>query len=102
MAEERQTSEVGMNRRGFLGKLIGGVAAAAAVRTWPFRVYSFPAEVVPAFNPIDTSFYQLYTTYFIQNLPTMKGLIVSEYPGRLSAGRFKDSGFVPATQVFVP
>jgi hypothetical protein len=33
-----------MDRRGFLGKLIGGVAATAAVRTWPFRVYSFPPE----------------------------------------------------------
>jgi hypothetical protein len=34
-----------MNRRNFLGTLIGGVAAAAAVRTWPFRVYSFPTEL---------------------------------------------------------
>lgn len=33
-----------MNRRGFLGTLIGGVAAGAAVRSWPFRVYSFPSE----------------------------------------------------------
>ena len=32
-----------MNRRGFLGTLFGGVAASAAVRTWPFRVYSFPS-----------------------------------------------------------
>lgn len=32
-----------MNRRGFLGVLVGGVAVAAAARTWPFRVYSFPA-----------------------------------------------------------
>jgi hypothetical protein len=30
-----------MNRRGFLNSLIGGVATAAAVRTWPFRVFSF-------------------------------------------------------------
>ena len=34
-----------MNRRAFLSTLIGGVAAAAAVRTWPFRAYSFPSEV---------------------------------------------------------
>ena len=34
-----------MNRRNFLG-LLGGVAACAAVRTWPFRVYSFPQEIV--------------------------------------------------------
>jgi hypothetical protein len=34
-----------MNRRNFLGSLIGGVAAGAAVRTWPFRVYSFPSHL---------------------------------------------------------
>jgi len=26
--------------------MIGGVAAVAAVRTFPFRVFSFPAEIV--------------------------------------------------------
>jgi hypothetical protein len=36
-----------LSRRGFLGSLIGGVAAAAAVRTFPFRVFSFPAEIKP-------------------------------------------------------
>lgn len=36
-----------MDRRKFLSTLIGGVAAAAAVRTFPFRVFSFPKEVVP-------------------------------------------------------
>jgi hypothetical protein len=25
--------------------MVGGLAAAAAVRTWPFRVYSFPSEI---------------------------------------------------------
>jgi hypothetical protein len=35
-----------MNRRSFLKTLVGGVAGAAAVRTWPFRVFSFPSEVV--------------------------------------------------------
>jgi hypothetical protein len=34
-----------MNRRGFLGTLVGGVAAAAAVRTFPFKVFSFPTEI---------------------------------------------------------
>ena len=33
-----------MNRRNFLGLMVGGVAAAAAVRTFPFRVFSFPNE----------------------------------------------------------
>lgn len=32
-----------MNRRGFLRTLAGGAAAAVAVRTFPFRVYSFPS-----------------------------------------------------------
>lgn len=27
--------------------MVGGIATAAAVRTWPFRVYSFPAAVMP-------------------------------------------------------
>lgn len=34
-----------MNRRNFLTTLVGGVAVAAAVRTWPFRVYSFPTDI---------------------------------------------------------
>ena len=34
-----------MDRRAFIGSLVGGVATAAAVRTWPFRVYSFPTEI---------------------------------------------------------
>jgi len=37
-----------MNRRSFLGTLVGGVATVAAVRTWPFRVYSFPSAPVLA------------------------------------------------------
>src|SRR5215467_2098531 len=32
-----------MKRRNFL---IGGIAASAAVRTWPFRVYSFPSNII--------------------------------------------------------
>lgn len=35
-----------MDRRGFLKMLVGGVATAAAVRTFPFRVFSFPTEIV--------------------------------------------------------
>jgi len=34
-----------VNRRRFIGTLIGGVTASAAVRTFPFRVFSFPAEI---------------------------------------------------------
>jgi hypothetical protein len=40
------------DRRGFLKMLVGGVAAAAAVRSFPFRTFSFPTqpEIVPAFD----------------------------------------------------
>lgn len=41
-----------MNRRNFLQTLVGGVAAAAAVRTFPFRVFSFPKEVVSGVGPL--------------------------------------------------
>lgn len=34
-----------MNRRGFLGMMVGGLAATAAVRAFPFRVYSFPSKI---------------------------------------------------------
>jgi hypothetical protein len=34
-----------MERRDFLRAMLGGVAVAAAVRTFPFRVYSFPSQV---------------------------------------------------------
>lgn len=36
-----------MNRRNFLSTLIGGLAATAAVRSFPFRVFSFPKEIKP-------------------------------------------------------
>lgn len=35
-----------MNRRSFFNKIVGGVAATAAARTWPFRVFSFPTQIV--------------------------------------------------------
>jgi hypothetical protein len=35
-----------MDRRNFLRSLVGGVAAAAAVRTFPFRVFSFPETLI--------------------------------------------------------
>jgi hypothetical protein len=34
-----------MDRRKFLSTLVGGVASGAAVRTFPFRVFSFPKEI---------------------------------------------------------
>lgn len=49
-----------MDRRSFFRMIIGGVAAAAAVRTFPFRVFSFPAEIVtpsPAVQEFATIYY---------------------------------------------
>jgi hypothetical protein len=37
-----------MDRRKFLGLMVGGVAASAAVRTFPFRVFSFPKNITLA------------------------------------------------------
>lgn len=34
-----------MDRRSFFRTMVGGGAASAAVRTWPFRVYSFPTQI---------------------------------------------------------
>jgi hypothetical protein len=34
-----------LSRRSFLGITVGGIAAAAAVRTWPFRMFSFPENI---------------------------------------------------------
>src|SRR5258708_1012113 len=34
-----------MDRRSFFRFMIGGVAATTAVRTWPFRVFSFPTNL---------------------------------------------------------
>lgn len=35
-----------MDRRNFLRDLVGGLAATAVVRSFPFRVFSFPSEIV--------------------------------------------------------
>jgi hypothetical protein len=60
-----------MNRRSFIGLMLGGVAATAAVRTWPFRVFSFPSEVTIA-SPLD--FYKLMGELYLQR-PNMVGRI---------------------------
>jgi hypothetical protein len=41
-----------MDRRLFLKQLTSGIAIAAAVRAWPFRVYSFPTDIKP-WHPYD-------------------------------------------------
>lgn len=49
------TSTQQPSRRSFLKALVGGVAVAAAARTFPFRVYSFPtAPVIAPASPFMT------------------------------------------------
>src|SRR5258708_3464028 len=52
-----------MDRRSFLQSLIGGVAGAAAIRTWPFRVYSFANDIkvvsTPELNKILHEFHKM-------------------------------------------
>jgi hypothetical protein len=40
-----------MNRRSFLRFAVGGIATAAAVRTFPFRVFSFANKITIATRP---------------------------------------------------
>lgn len=73
-----------MNRRNFLRTLVGGVAASAAVRTWPFRVYSFSSEIVydeATISPI----YQAYGMSFLEAAGpgTWENLDRTTYPGKL-------------------
>ena len=68
-----------MDRRNFFRLTIGGVAAATAVRTWPFRVYSFPTNIViaPVEEAIayDYSFYQILDA--AMRMPRKRGPWVS-------------------------
>ena len=52
-----------MDRRGFMKMMVGGLAAGAAVRTWPFRVYSFPAEIVA---PTDAEIMAIVERYYYE------------------------------------
>ena len=67
-----------MNRRGFLSLLVGGVAAAAAERAFPFRVFSFPSQVVePSFDAITAATLadlKADVPYFFLDTPLLKYL----------------------------
>lgn len=49
-----------MDRRSFFKSIVGGFAATAAVRTFPFRVFSFPKEIILAPNPVSVRFVRCY------------------------------------------
>lgn len=60
-----------MNRRELLKQLVGGVALAGAVRTFPFRVYSFaPMPVIqPVTLQVETAFPDIASiNYFVSEV----------------------------------
>ena len=63
-----------MNRRNFLHSMIGGVAATAAVRTWPFRVYSFPSVITVPENLLARP-----ADYYILHYPAMQDIQVASF-----------------------
>jgi len=58
--------------------MIDGVAAAAAVRTWPFRVFSFPSQIKIA-NAIPVDFG--YWNYEYAGIPIIEDTSVP--PGKI-------------------
>jgi hypothetical protein len=88
-----------MDRRGFLRSLVGGVAVAAAVRTFPFRVYSFPPAPVLAGN----EFFDHFVWYVnSEQAAAYKELLgeLERMPGRIEVievdDRLKAITFAPA------
>lgn len=77
-----------MNRRGFLRGLAGGVAATAAVRTFPFRVFSFPTEIVKP---------ESYATYVMGRNSTL-GPAEIIYYDKEAIDRLKNFYFKEATR----
>ena len=55
-----------LSRRRFMQLSIGGVVAAAAVRTFPFRVYSFSQEIVlaPATALTNLDRYEVHSHFY--------------------------------------
>ena len=53
-----------MNRRGFLTSLIGGIAVGAAIRTFPFRVFSFPQEIQIVKTPLEDELNAIILKYY--------------------------------------
>jgi hypothetical protein len=78
-----------MDRRGFLRLMGGGVATAAAARTFPFRVFSFPTQILTAagldlgeysdYSPINLSFELLQDSAF-----NLEAFIAEEFARRVA------------------
>jgi hypothetical protein len=73
-----------MNRRQFLRSMIGGVATAAAVRAFPFRVFSFPKD--PYVAGLDLGEYSDYSPLLSINQardllsgPTFSNMLIDDF-----------------------
>ena len=60
-----------MNRRNFLGLMVGGVAAAAAVRTFPFRLLEESARKLRSGVPLVNGS-RVYNTYNAGGTPNLQ------------------------------
>jgi hypothetical protein len=60
--------------------MIGGVATAAAMRTWPFRVFSFPSEVVrPRLATVTQKFYSDLSGRLIFDPPSWDWNMIAQH-----------------------
>lgn len=76
-----------MNRRKFISTLVGGIAASAAVRTWPFRVFSFPSvpRIIPTrVDRLDLSLWGRHFSVAEVNSPDFGLLVMPDMPSDLT------------------
>lgn len=59
-------------RRAFLKSLVGGVAVAAAVQAWPYRVYSFPSNPIGGWVSYKFSFTTTLPPVYYDKLAIMR------------------------------
>jgi hypothetical protein len=62
-----------MKRRNFL---VGGIAASAAVRAWPFRVYSFPSQIITVDFAAEKEKYIRLARTYIDEQVAKHGLLI--------------------------
>jgi len=75
-----------MKRRNFL---VGGIVASAAVRAWPFRVYSFPSQIITVDFAAEKEKYIRLACAYIDEQIVKYGLIAPFF--LLSRGQVRDS-----------
>lgn len=87
-----------MDRRNFLRTLVGGVVGAAALRTWPFRVYSFPSEIQIQIQPAFTREMLRRAVSMLHDRGTPPEIIM--HPAQYQA--YKEIARIGSGQVLIP